>query len=274
MVRGLNRVATIICFLIPVQISTFISTFQSWINMNIMRFEMPIENRNESGPFNPFCWIARALILLAHTWSSTSETAKTAWKERNSTRKMSFWAHRGRRTPGLSNKESSASCCIVYYRIDFDEQTKFPALFESICIDNNLHVQLQYNKIKVPLPSWFSKPFTVGRNVQLNLYSVAVIWYSLPLRYTSAQVYQKLLKEFPLPSFSCLKKIMCGGIDSLKALKKLREVGKILMISFSWLTKCIYRRHQSGKAGRMRMGIYSKLLWRSWSLVWNHPHRM
>ena len=156
--------------------------------------------------------------------------------------------------------------CIVYYRIDFDEQTKFPALFESIRIDNNLHVQLQYNGIKVPLPSWF----TVGRNAQLNRksiinnfppyiqsfavdtdengsssimdelqqrkymkpkgrppYSAAVIRYALLLRYTSAQAYQKLLKEFPLPSFSLLNKIMCGGIDSLKALKKLREVGKI-----------------------------------------------
>ena len=58
-------------------------------------------------------------------------------------------------------------------------------------------------------------------------YSAAVIRYALLLRYTSAQVYRQLLKEFPLPSFSLLSKIQRGGIDSVKALKCLREKGKI-----------------------------------------------
>ena len=157
--------------------------------------------------------------------------------------------------------------CIVYYRLEFDDTTNFPHIFESIRIDNELHVQLQYNGIRVPLPDWF----IVGRNAKLNRismisnfapylkkvaeeksnedgsmsildeleqrkhmkpkgrppYSAAMIRYALLLRYTSAQAYRVLLKQFPLPSFSLLNKIQQGGVDSIKALKRLREKGKI-----------------------------------------------
>ena len=167
--------------------------------------------------------------------------------------------------PGFQTRKSSD--CIVYYRMEFDKKTNFPALFESIRIDDELHVQLQYNGIRVPLPNWF----VVGRNAKLNRksmisnfppylqkvavdksnedgsmsimdeleqrkhmqpkgrppYSAAVIRYALLLRYTSAQAYRQLLKEFPLPSFSLLSKIQRGGVDSIKALKCLREKGKI-----------------------------------------------
>ena len=160
-----------------------------------------------------------------------------------------------------------AKDCIVYYRLEFDKDTNFPKVFESIRIDEDLHVQLQYNGIRVPLPDWF----VVGRNAKLNRismivnfppylkkvaeeksnedgsmsileeleqrkhfkpkgrppYSAAVIRYALLLRYTSAQAYRTLLKQFPLPSFSLLNKIQKGGVDSIKALKRLREEDKI-----------------------------------------------
>ena len=58
-------------------------------------------------------------------------------------------------------------------------------------------------------------------------YSAALIRYALLLRYTSAQAYRVLLKQFPLPSFSLLNKIQQGGVDSIKALKLLREKGNI-----------------------------------------------
>ena len=157
--------------------------------------------------------------------------------------------------------------CIIYYRLEFDTETKFPRIFESIKIDSELHVQLQYNSIKVPLPDWF----VVGKEAKLNRksmisnfppylkniaeernsdegsmsildeleqrkhykpkgrppYSAALIRYALLLRYTSAQAYTILLQQFPLPSFSLLRKIQQGGVDSIKALKLLREKGKI-----------------------------------------------
>ena len=43
----------------------------------------------------------------------------------------------------------------------------FPVILESIKVDKNLHVQLQYNGHAVPLPTWF----TVGRNAMLTRFS-------------------------------------------------------------------------------------------------------
>ena len=136
----------------------------------------------------------------------------------------------------------------MYYRLDFDDKTKFPRVFESIRIDTDLHVQLQYNGIKVPLPDWF----VIGKNAKLSRvsmianfpphlkqitddksnkdglmsimeeleqqnfykpngrppYSAAMIRYALLLRYTSALLQQE-------------------GVDSIRALKKMRDKGKI-----------------------------------------------
>ena len=54
-----------------------------------------------------------------------------------------------------------------------------------------------------------------------------MIRYALLLRYTSFQAYKLLLEKFPLPSMSLLKKIQQGGIDVVKAIKCLREKGKM-----------------------------------------------
>ena len=54
-----------------------------------------------------------------------------------------------------------------------------------------------------------------------------MIRYALLLRYTSFQAYKLLLERFPLPSMSLLKKIQQGGIDVVKAIKCLREKGKM-----------------------------------------------
>ena len=67
-------------------------------------------------------------------------------------------------------------------------------------------------------------------------YSSAMIRFALYLRYTSLQSYKLLLEKFPLPS------IQAGGLDSLKATKKLREKGHIssdviLMVDEMFLQK-------------------------------------
>ena len=58
-------------------------------------------------------------------------------------------------------------------------------------------------------------------------YSAAVIRYALLLRYTSLQAYTLLLEKFPLPSMSLLKKIQQGGVVVVKAIKCLRQKGKM-----------------------------------------------
>ena len=67
--------------------------------------------------------------------------------------------------------------------------------------------------------------------------------YALLLRYTSAQSYKLLLEQLPLPSFSLLKKLTSGSVDSLKCAEKLRLVGSIsdditLMVDEMYLKEC------------------------------------
>ena len=69
-----------------------------------------------------------------------------------------------------------------------------------------------------------------------------MIRYGLHLRHTSFQAYKQLLEKFPLPSISLLNKIQQGGVNSIKALKILRENGKIsndciLMVDEMYLEK-------------------------------------
>ena len=139
--------------------------------------------------------------------------------------------------------------CLVFYRIVFDEKTQFPKILESIKVDKQLHVQLQYNGDPVPLPTWFvdhnhgNVKLTRGTmltnivvhmrnltsethyslldelNERRNLkpkgrtpYSASMLRFALHLRYTSAQAYRLLLEKFPLPSFSLLNKLQKGAL--------------------------------------------------------------
>ena len=45
--------------------------------------------------------------------------------------------------------------CVIFYRLKFDNVLQFPTILESIRIDKELHVQLHYNGIPLPLPSSF-----------------------------------------------------------------------------------------------------------------------
>ena len=174
---------------------------------------------------------------------------------------------------------------VLFYNIEFDEETKFPTILESIKVDEELYVQLQYYGLPLPLPLWF----TQGHNAKLtklsmleNLpsyirnvaeenhssilnelkqrqfykpqgrppYSAEMIRYALQLRYTSLRAYKLLLEKFPMPSISLLNKIQKEGVDSLKALKLLCEGGKIskdcvMMVDEMYLQKST--QYQSGE---------------------------
>ena len=152
-----------------------------------------------------------------------------------------------------------------------------PQIKESIKVDENLRVELQYMGNPVPLPPWF----THGRDARLNNvtqleefpkyikgiagnseysilnelekrkhykpkgrppFSSEIIRFALLTRYTSAQAYRLMLEKFPLPSFSTLAKIQQGGIDAIKAVSLLLEKGEIskdiiLMVDEMYLQK-------------------------------------
>ena len=58
-------------------------------------------------------------------------------------------------------------------------------------------------------------------------YSSKVLRFTLMQRYSSSQAYSHLLEQLPLPSKSLLKKLVSGGIDSIKSLKLLLNEDKI-----------------------------------------------
>ena len=193
---------------------------------------------------------------------------------------------------------------ILFYKLVFNEVTKFPDHTESIKIDSELHVQLQFNGIPLPLPHWF----THGHNAKLTKmsmlenfpsyikesvanchysfwnelnerklfhpkgrppYSSELIRYALHLRHTSLQSYRLLLKEFPMPSISLLNKIQQGGVDAIKAIKKLRENGNmskdvIISVDEMYLLKCTqYTNGEyvgADKDGKLYKGIVAFLI--------------
>ena len=155
------------------------------------------------------------------------------------------------------------SDCVVYYNLKFDGQN-FPKIFETIRIDEQMHVQLQYNGSPVPLPSWFTKgtngklikksqlenfpayirskvedkaslfPFLEELTERKNYdpkgrppYSSDLLRYALLLKHTSLQSYSLILKKFPMPSLSLLRKLERGGVDAIKSAKLLRDKGKM-----------------------------------------------
>ena len=71
-----------------------------------------------------------------------------------------------------------------------------------------------------------------------------MIRFALRLRYTSLQSY-KLLEKFSLPSISTLHRIQAGGVDSLKAAKKLPEKGHISSDVILMVEEISYRRRQN-----------------------------
>ena len=176
---------------------------------------------------------------------------------------------------GFQFKKSNGHA--FFYNLVFDEEIKFPKILELIKVNSDLHVQLQYNGIPVPLPQRFGQGHNAQlkkvsmlknlpahiRNVAFNNYnelldglnkrqflkpkgrppySIEMIRYGLHLHHTSFQANKQLLKKFPLPSISLLNKIQQGGVNSIKALKVPRENSKIskdciLMVDEMYLEK-------------------------------------
>ena len=80
--------------------------------------------------------------------------------------------------------------CITFDRLKFDNVSQFPTILESIRIDKDLHVQLQYNGIPLPLPSWFVD----GHNAKLD--KLSMLENSPPyIRSTAIENQQVLLDE-------------------------------------------------------------------------------
>lgn len=166
---------------------------------------------------------------------------------------------------------------VMFYRIFYENNSKIP-FFESIKINTELHVQLFHKNSSIPLPEWFKRlnrckltSVSILDNLVSYMHNIAqeqstvlldemkqicyyqrkgrkpysseMLRFALMQRYTSRQAYAQLLDEFPLPSFSLLKKLSSGGIEPLKALKVLLDEEKVsndcvLLLDEMYLQKC------------------------------------
>ena len=188
---------------------------------------------------------------------------------------------------------------VVYYELCFEE---FPKIRNAIKIDNHMKVKLQHNGLNVPLPKWFTSQRTLqltkksmllnfpsymngfddNDNNELDLleelhsikyykaaghpaFSAKMIRFCFLLRFTSTQAYRTLLKTFPMPSLSMLHSVTCGTIQSLKAIKLVKDKGEIcddvvVMVDEMYLQK-VYSIMVDRIMVQMKMEIFLKAWW-------------
>ena len=150
----------------------------------------------------------------------------------------------------------------MFYELENCKTFDIPTVTEAIVIDDDLHVKLFFPVPPIPLPPWFVKgkdcrltkksylenfpPYirSVSDNRVTNImdelqqirykktddrpkFTSELLQFALMLRYTSLPAYQLLVKHFPLPSVSLLKRLSQGGLESLKEVKLLLNKRKI-----------------------------------------------
>ena len=60
--------------------------------------------------------------------------------------------------------------CVLYFHLVFDDEAKLAKILESIRVDDDLHVQLQYNGMPLPLPQWFVQGHNAGNTEKSKLF--------------------------------------------------------------------------------------------------------
>ena len=94
--------------------------------------------------------------------------------------------------PGLQLKELDN--CVSYFHLVFHDEIKFPKILEFLKVDDDLHVQLQYNGM--PLPQWSVQ----GHNVTLKKVTYLENFPAY-IRNTATDNYNELLNELNQRNF-------------------------------------------------------------------------
>ena len=69
---------------------------------------------------------------------------------------------------GFQFKESDN--CVLHFHLVFDDGSKLAKILESIKADYDLHMQLQYNDMALPLPQWFVQGHDAGKAEKSKLF--------------------------------------------------------------------------------------------------------
>ena len=59
---------------------------------------------------------------------------------------------------------------VLDFHLVFDKEAKLAKILESIRVDDDLHVQLQYNGMPLPLPQWFVQGHNAGNTEKSKLF--------------------------------------------------------------------------------------------------------
>ena len=60
--------------------------------------------------------------------------------------------------------------CVLYFHLVFNDETKFAKILESMKVDDDLHMQLQYNGMRLLLPQWFVQGHNAGTTEKIKLF--------------------------------------------------------------------------------------------------------
>ena len=60
--------------------------------------------------------------------------------------------------------------CVLYFHLVFDDEAKLAKILEFIRVDEDLHVQLQYSGMSLPLPQWFVQGHYAGNTEKSKLF--------------------------------------------------------------------------------------------------------
>ena len=69
---------------------------------------------------------------------------------------------------GFQFKESDN--CVLHFHLVFDDGSKLAKILESIRADYDLHTQLYYNGMALPLPQWFVQGHNAGKTEKSKLF--------------------------------------------------------------------------------------------------------
>ena len=91
------------------------------------------------------------------------------------------------------------------------------------------------------------------------IFTASMIRFSLLLKHTSLQAYRLFLEKFPLPSISLLRKLQGSGVDSMKAIIRLRDTGE-MSSDLCLMIDEMYRQYNVPPIWRKTVEEWSKMM--------------
>ena len=110
--------------------------------------------------------------------------------------------------------------CVLYFHLIFYDEAILAKISESIRVDDELHVQLQYNGMPIPLPHWYSQHI-----------------YETTSPATAMNSWMNLIKE----TFINHNSVFCRPLGQLLKISN-KKISPIHMYTYFWQFLTIFNR--------------------------------